>query len=307
MSKEQLATAAIEMAADKPLSGPLFEVGLPLALAIIMLGMGLGLKMADFRRVVEQPRAVGVGTIGQLLFIPLLAFAVAFTVKDPMIAVGIVLIGALPGGTTSNVMTHLARGNLALSITLTVIASLAIIATLPFYINYSLDLFQDGSLQIEKMPVKETLTMVAGIVIIPIGLGMFFGNTKPQLAARAEKIINIVAALILIGLVIAITVVERERLPMWIEKSWHAILLLNVASVAVAYLTCKISGLNGRDLIAVMVELSLKNTTFGMIIAIDILKTPALAVPAAAYSLLMYFTAGILILIGRKMDRKAAS
>lgn len=281
------------------LESDLIKIGLPLSLFIIMLGMGLSLTIADFKRIGEQPRAFAVGTVGQLILIPLLGIAVGFTLNDPILAVGIVLIAALPGGTTSNVMTYLARGNLALSITLTVIASLATILTIPLVINFALDIFDAKAAGLTALPYVDTLKMIAAIIFVPMMIGMAIAHKFPNGVAQAEKMINIFAGLVFILIVIAVIIEFREQLPTWVAASWYAILLLNLGSVALAYAIAKLSGLTREDAIATMVELSIKNTTLGFGI-VALMKNEALVAPSAVYSLLMYITAGLLVVWGRR-------
>eukprot|EP01035_Chromulina_nebulosa_P065454 gene65454-89536_t len=153
-------------------------IGLPVSLFIIMIGMGLSLTVEDFRRIKEQPKGVIVGTVLQLLGVPLLGFAIGGLFGGGVMAAGLVLSAVMPGGTTSNVLTYMAKANLALSITLTVIASLLTVLTIPFYMSYALPMFVGANTELQ-LPFLKTLITMMVIVIIPVCIGMFVRAKKP--------------------------------------------------------------------------------------------------------------------------------
>ncbi|MCI5063579.1 MAG: bile acid:sodium symporter, partial [Algiphilus sp.] len=171
----------------------LIDIGLPIALFIIMVGMGLTLGLRDFRDVFVYPKASAFGTLAQIVGMPILAFALAWGLRlDPALAVGLVVIAACPGGTTSNIFTYFARGNVALSIVLTVVASLITVATLPVIINAALELFplQTGVASAADrllLPVGRTVGTLLAIVILPVAIGMAFRRWRPILAAKLER------------------------------------------------------------------------------------------------------------------------
>ena len=277
----------------------LISIGLPVALFIIMIGMGLSLTPADFRRVGQQPKSVVVGTLGQLILIPALGFLVAWAVGGGALAAGLVLVAACPGGTTSNLICYLARSNLALSITLTVISSFATIFTIPPLVNLALELFT-GEGEIIRLPFMKTLITMTVIVLIPTGIGMLLRNWKPDLAARSESLISKFSALVLLTIVIGIVWAEWERLPMWIGQALVPAVLLNLAALGGAYLIAKAAALEFADRLTVVIELGLKNTTIGMLVALSLIGSVELAIPAAIYGLAMYTSAFALVAYGRK-------
>ena len=282
----------------------LITIGLPLALFIIMVGMGLSLTVADFRRVGQQPRAVALGTVLQLLVIPLMGFAIGGLAGGGVLAVGLVLLAALPGGTTSNVLCYLARANLALSITLTVIASLSVIITLPLYVNWALEYFvgEAGDLH---LPVSKTLITMLVIVVIPVGIGMFVKARAERFAAKAEPWISKFALVVLIVIVIGILIAEWANLPVWLAAAWLPVLALNIGALAVGVGAGILAGLGLRDALTVAIELGIKNTTLGMTIALSLLGSTELALPAAVYGLFMYASVAGLAVWGRRIDAKA--
>lgn len=271
-------------------NSPLVAIGLPIALFIIMVGMGLSLTTADFRRVFEQPKSISIGVVGQLLLIPMLGFAIGWGLSGGIMAAGLVLIAALPGGTTSNLFTYLAKANLALSITLTVIASLVTTVTLPLYVNLALETFT-GAGEIVRLPFVQTLVQMTAILIVPVCIGMALNRKFPGAAKRAEPIISKFSALVLALIVIGIIVKEWNNLPGWISLVWLPVVLLNFGSMAIGYGLGKLASLGEKDSVTLSIELGLKNVTIGLMIALTLLQNTELAVPAAIYGILHFFTA----------------
>lgn len=277
---------------------PLIEIGLPVSLFIIMMGMGLTLTLADFSREAKAPRGVIIGTLAQLLLLPALGFAVAgmFTLA-PAIAVGIVIIAACPGGATSNVIAFLARGNVALSITLTAIASLATIITLPLYVNTALS-WQLGTEADVQMPVLKTILMLVVIILIPVGLGMLINARFSKFARRAEKVVNIFGAIVLLVFIVLIVYSVREQFLTLLTQAGIACAALNVAGISVGLLS-RFAGLNLRDALTVSVEVGIKNGTIGLLVAATLLNNAEMAMPSAVYGLTMYVFGLGLIAFGR--------
>ena len=279
-------------------------IGLPLSLFIIMAGMGLSLTINDFRRVFEYPRGVAIGTGVQLLIIPALGFAIGYAAGGGMFAVGLVLLAALPGGTTSNILTFLAKANLALSITLTVIASLVTIITIPLYVNIASSIFV-GDAESLSLPVLKTLITMLVIVVIPVGLGMLLNAKYPVFAKRMESPISIFSMLVLIIIIIGIVASEWRNLAEWLAAAWLPVLAMNISALLVAMLIARMCGLTVADALTVSIESGIKNTTLGLTIALSLLHSTELALPAAVYGLFMYASVVALIFYGRKKARQA--
>ena len=278
----------------------LVTIGLPAALFIIMTGMGLSLTPPDFRRVLEQPRGVALGTVLHLLAIPALGFAFGALSGGGVLAAGLVLLAALPGGTTSNVLCYLARANLALSITLTVIASLATIVSIPLFVNLALRVFVGESAEL-NLPVLKTLITMLVIVVIPVGLGMLIKDRFNAFAERAEPWISKFAMVVLIVIVIGIVAAEWDNLPGWLAAGWAPVLGLNIAALLVGLGAGRLTGLATADALTVAIELGIKNTTLGLTIALSLLRSTELALPAAIYGLMMYASVAVLAVYGRRV------
>ncbi|MEE3118754.1 MAG: bile acid:sodium symporter, partial [Pseudomonadota bacterium] len=209
-------------------SSPLISIGLPVSLFIIMVGIGLTLTLRDFGQVTRNPRSIVVGTVAQILLMPLVAFGIAATLGlAPALAVGLVIIAACPGGTTSNLFVLLARGHIALSILLTVSASLITIVTLPFFTNYALQMYFGEAANI-SLPVGKTIAMLVVIVLLPVSLGMFIRTRAPAAAQKAEGIVSIFGGIVLLLLIIALLWGSRDRLPELLSQAGPAAFLLNL-------------------------------------------------------------------------------
>jgi bile acid:Na+ symporter, BASS family len=264
---------------------------LPLALGVIMFGLGLHLTVADFKRVLTAPKPILIGLVVQMLVLPPIAFAICVLYQmPPLLAVGIMLLVASPGGATANVFSHLARADVALNISLTALNSILILFTLPLVVQLALAYFA-GSTQVVPPPTQK-IVEVAMIVLTPVGLGMLLRAFKARLADQIERVVQPLSLLILLSL-IAITL-HRE----WALFVAHGVyigsacLILNLASMGIGYGVARLSKLPARQAVAISFEIGVHNSTLAIFIALSVLKEPEISVPAAIYSLLMYVTAG---------------
>lgn len=287
-------------------SSSLIDIGLPLALFVIMTGIGLTLRPRDFHEIVAYPRATGFGTLAQVLLMPLIALALAWTLPlDPALAVGLVVIAACPGGTTSNIFTFFARGNVALSITLTVTASLITVLSLPLIINMALQLFPlrpdlaEAAAEL-RLPFLRTVGTLGAIVILPVAIGMALRAWRPALAARAERIVGAFGLIVLAVLVVLIIGQLGERAIPMFRDAGIAVALLNIAGILLGLFGGALAGLKPRDALTCAMELGIKNGTLGLLITLTLLESPAMSVPSAVYGVLMFGFGTVLIGIGRR-------
>lgn len=284
--------------------GALIQIGLPVSLFIIMLGMGLTLAPRDFRNIVAYPRATIAGSIAQIVLLPMLAFAIATLLSLPgPIAVGLVIIAACPGGTTSNLFTFLARANVALSIVLTVLASLITIVTLPLFVNLAMQVYMDTGEQI-SLPVLRTIATLVIIILIPVSLGMWLRYAAPAFAGRAERFVGLFGMSVLAALVVAIIVQTRNEFVELVQTAGLAAALLNIAGIALGFAAARLTRVPAADALAIAIELGIKNATLGLLITLSLLESSAMSVPSAVYGVLMFaFGIG---LIGYGRSRVAA-
>ncbi|MGW9685440.1 bile acid:sodium symporter family protein [Flagellimonas sp. 2504JD1-5] len=282
----------------------LTKVALPLSLAIIMLGMGMTLIPADFARIVKYPKGVLLGLTNQLIFLPLIGFLLAWAFDlDPTMAVGIMILAACPGGPTSNLITLVSKGNIALSVTLTAIASFVSILTIPFIISYALNHFGSGSETAIKLPILDTILQIMVITVIPISIGMIIRRFKPDFAHKMEKPMRIASTVIFILIFIAVIAANFKLLGEAMKKVGPVTLLLNLATMSLGYFSAKLLRLNLKEAISITVESGIQNGTLAFVIATTILNNIEMGIPTGAYSIWMFATGGILMLtLGRRKD-----
>jgi BASS family bile acid:Na+ symporter len=281
----------------------LIQIGLPIALMIIMCGIGMSLTPTDFRRIGERPKPVLVGLLGHYLWLPLLGFGVAWLFKlQPEYAVGLVLVAACPSGTSSNALTYLARGNVALAVTLTLLSGLITFASVPLLVNLALQLFM-GETRAIQLPLGPTMLHLAGLVLVPICVGMALRRFLPGMAKRAEPVVGVFALLLLAVLIVGIVLQERERLPGMLADLGLPVLTLCCVAIIGGLLLARLSGLALRDALTVGMEVGVQNATLALLIAFTLLKSSEIAIPGALYGLLMYAPAMLLVLFGRRAMR----
>lgn len=265
---------------------------LPIALGIIMLGLGLSLSIDDFKRVTKYPKAMAIALLCQMVLLPLLCFVLvtAFDL-NPMLAVGLMLLAASPGGATANLYSHLSNGDVALNITLTAVNSVLTLFTLPLLVNLSLDYFLDSG-QYVPMQFKKVVEVFA-IVLIPVTIGMIAKSKAPSFAQRMDKPVKILSALVLVAIIVSVTIRERQVLLDYSAELGLPILLFNVLSMAVGYYVPQLFKVEKKQAIAIGMEIGIHNGTLAIYIALNVLNNSAMSVPPAIYSLLMFFTAAI--------------
>ncbi|MSP25560.1 MAG: bile acid:sodium symporter family protein [Myxococcales bacterium] len=273
-------------------SNVITAVFMPIALGVIMLGLGLGLTLADFWRVVRYPRAVLVGLVCQVLILPFVCYAIAKAFDlPPELAVGLMLLAASPGGATANLFSHLAKGDVALNVTLTATNSVLSLFTLPFVVNLSLEAFFGEGKSIPLQFGK--VIQVFAIVLVPIAIGMLIKSRRPALSERLQKPVKIASALFLVLIIIAAVFKESTQVMGYIKQVGPACLVFNLASLAIGYFAPRLLRLPKRQATAIGMEIGIHNGTLAIAIASSpvLLNNSTMAIPPAIYSLLMFFTA----------------
>ncbi|WP_417706653.1 bile acid:sodium symporter family protein [Pseudomonas sp.] len=273
---------------------PLLTFFLPAALGIIMLGLGLSLSLADFARVAKFPKPVLIGLACQLLLLPLACFflANAFGLA-PALAVGLMLLAASPGGTTANLYSHLAHGDVALNITLTAVNSVIAILTMPLIVNLSLAYFMSADQAIPLQFAKVVQVFV--IVLGPVAIGMWLRSRFPDFAERMQKPVKIISALFLLLIILLAVAKDWRTFVEYAPSVGGAALAFNLLSMAVGYCVPRLLKLNLRQAIAIAMEIGIHNGTLAIALALSpaLLNNPTMAIPAAIYSLIMFVTAAL--------------
>ena len=273
----------------------------PIVLALIMLGLGLGLSIRDFTRILRNPGDFFVGFICQLIILPIVALAVALILNlPPPLAVGLMIIAAAPGGVTSNVLTKFANGDVALSISLTAIISLISIISVPFVVINSasylgVEIAQDISM------INIALKMVL-VVTIPVIIGMIIRGFAQNFILSKINFINKLTGWLFVIVFAAVWIEEKDNIFNYIKEAGLAVLILNIAMMIIAYFIAKkfVSGVPQQKCIAL--ECGLQNGTLAVFVATLIFKDVTYIIPTAAYALLMYITGFIFIYILRKSN-----
>jgi len=276
---------------------------LPLSLFIIMLGMGLSLVIDDFKRIAFYPKATFIGLTNQLIFLPIIAFGLVSILNlSPMVAVGFMLLAACPGGTTSNLITHVSRGDTALSITLTAISSFISVITIPLIVAYALVHFV-GEGQTIELPVMKTIAQILIITVIPVSIGMAIRHFASDFAIRMDKPTRIFSTVIFLLILLSIIATNTEIIEQYLFEFGGVSLLLITSTMGLGFFTAKLFNLNLRQSISISIESGIQNSTLAIVIAINILKQNDLSLPAAIYGLLMFLPGGLMMwYFGRRKE-----
>lgn len=281
----------------------LTAVLMPLALAIIMLGLGLSLTLDDFKRVIIYPKAVFIGLGCQMLLLPALCFFTALSFQlPPELAVGLMLLAASPGGATANLYSHLAKGDVALNITLTAVNSILTLITLPFIVNFSIDYFMESG-QVVPMQFKKIMEVFA-IVLVPVTIGMFIKSKFPKVSARLDKPVKILSAVFLALIIVAAVLKEKENIVNFFMQVGTAALVFNLLSLATGYFIPRLFNIYKKQAIAIGMEIGIHNGTLAIYIALSVIGNSAMSIPPAIYSLIMFFTAaGFGFLVNKEANK----
>jgi BASS family bile acid:Na+ symporter len=279
----------------------LTTVGLPIALAIIMFGLGLGLTLEDFRRVGRHPKAAVIALACQLVLLPAVCFGLVVLFDlPPLLGIGMLLLAASPGGTTANLFSHLFRGDVALNISLTAVNSLISIVTLPLITNLAIDYYERGDEV--SMPFREVVEVFV-IVLVPVAVGMLVRARRESFAGRMDRPVRAGSAVILAVLVLGILLDQRENVGDYLADVGLVAALFCSISLVTGYVVPRALGIRESQAIASSMEIGVHNGTLAIFVAVEILDSTAISVPAAVYSLLMFPLAA---LWGYAITRRAA-
>ena len=265
---------------------------LPASLGIIMLGLGMTLHPADFRRILSQPKAVLIGLGVQMLLLTAICFGLCLLLQlPPELAVGMMLLAAAPGGASANIYSHLAGGDVALNITLTAVNSLLCLLSLPLIVGFSLAYFMAADQAVP--PPFAKIIEVGVIILLPVAIGMGIRRTWPQWSDRVEKPLRVFSVLLL-ALLVALTMIQQwQLLAAYAAIIGLACVLFNVLSLLIGYTVPLALKLPRRQAIAIAMEIGIHNGTLALFIAFTVLENSVMAVPAAFYSISMFITTGL--------------
>jgi BASS family bile acid:Na+ symporter len=258
----------------------------------------------DFKRIFIQPKSIIIGLVNQIILLPIVAFIlVSLFPLQPEIAIGVMILAACPGGATSNLISHLAKADAALSVTLTAFSSFITIVTIPFIVNFSLEQFLSEGNMIQ-LNIKETFFKILFIIIIPVVFGMVIRKYKEAFALKMEKPVRIASALILALVIIGIIIKEKKSLVESFQKAGTVIVLLNIIIMLIGYYSAKLFRITSKRALSIAIESGIQNGTMGITIAVLLLGNPSYAIVSAVYGVLMLFTGAAAIYIGSRLHKK---
>lgn len=260
-----------------------------------MLGMGLSLVVDDFRRVLKFPKATLIGLVNQLIFLPAIGFGICHLFKLPNeLAIGMMLLAACPGGVTSNLISHISRGDTALSISLTAISSFITLITIPAYVGFAYGYFSNAGQSVDVDEFGMVLQVFV-IVIIPVAIGMFIRSRKEVFALRMDRSVRLISILLFVLILLTIIIKEKETIIEYFPQIGGATMALNVLTLFVGYYSAKFLGLDLRQSITIAIESGIQNGTLAIVIASTVLANFALSIPAGIYSMVMFISAGVIM------------
>ncbi|MGI2104901.1 bile acid:sodium symporter family protein [Shewanella frigidimarina] len=267
---------------------------IPVCIFSIMMGMGLSLVTDDFKRVLKYPKAVAIGLTNQLLLLPIIGFGLANIMPlEPEYAVGVMLLVLCPGGTTSNMFSHLAKGDVALSVTMTAVASLITVFTIPVVLNYSLIHFMGQGNEFQ-LPILSTMFSLMKLTIVPIVIGMMIRRYAPKIAESTQVHVSRFGILFLTLLIIFLTYIQQDIVIPALIAAGPVSIILNISTMLLGYYSSKLFGLNLAQRTSITIEVGLQNSTLSMFMALTLLANYKMSFTPAIYTLTMLFTAGIL-------------
>lgn len=271
------------------------------ALMCIMFGMGLSLTVADFKRIAKEPQAVLIGLTNQLLILPLIGYAlVSMLDLTPAVAIGIMILVACPGGATSNLISHLAKGDTALSVSLTAVASLVTIISIPLIIQFALGEFQGDNRQV-KLDVLQTIGQLLMIVVMPVAIGMLIRAKATAFALKMDRPVRIASGVLLALITLGLILKERSNIIPYLQQAGLPTVLLCLSTMALGFFSARVFKLKIRQAISISIESGIQNSALAITIATVTLQDTSLGIAAAIYTLIMYAAGFGAILYGRSV------
>lgn len=271
------------------------DVILPLALAFIMFTLGLGLSVSDFSNVFRKPKNFLIGLISQLIFLPIVGLTLVIIWPLPIeIAIGVMLIAAAPGGVTSNILTFFAKGDIALSVSLTAVMNLLSAASVPIVLAISIGLIGDSSLPDSISLTGIALSMFL-IVTLPVLLGMGVRSFLNSLTLKIEKSARFISTLLFVLVLVGAILAERENVVSYFAQTGLVVLTLNILMMLIAFYWSGFFGMGIAQKKAIAIECGLQNGTLAIFVGTSLFGGGLYIIPAATYSLVMYLTSLIFI------------
>ena len=261
-----------------------------------MFGMGLTLVISDFTRLFIYPKEIFIGLFNQLVFLPLIGFLIILLFDlDSTMAIGIMILSLCPGGPTSNLITQVSRGNIGLSVTLTALASLITVFTIPIILSEAIAYFSGETDVIIELPIVQTMIQILVITVIPVSIGMVIRKKNEDFALTMERPMRIASTVLFIIIFLLVMIANKDLIVQAMKEVGLATLLLNLSTMALGYMTAKLFGVKGKSQISITIESGIQNGTLAFVIATTILNNVEMGLPTGAYSIWMFISGGILM------------
>lgn len=287
----------------------LTSVILPASLGVIMLGMGLSLTIGDFKRVIKFPKAAFIGLFNQIILLPIVAFLlIKLMGLSAGLAIGVMILAACPGGTTSNIITHVSKGDTALSVTLTAISTIITFFSIPFIVNFAIGYYESGDKSFQ-LPIPETIGALFLITILPVSIGMIIKRYNNSFALKMDRPVRVASLLLFVLIIIGIIVKNRAQVVDFILEAGAISILLNATTMLLGFGAAKLFALPLKQSITIAIESGIQNGTLALLIATELIKNanPELSIAPATYGLLMFISGGLMMyFFGRKAAQSAA-
>ena len=264
------------------------QIFLPLSLAFIMFSVGMELTIKDFKRVAVQPKGFFIGAFSQMVLLPFVAFGLlSFWSIDPVLAVGVMIIAACPGGVTSNLITYLARGDTALSVSLTATISLLAVVSLPVIVSLSIVHFMDAATA-PQLSIGNTVIGIFAITTVPVIIGMAVNYHFSVFAKKFQRIARVISSVLFFIIIASAIFAERDNVVDYFRQAGPVTLTLNLVMMVLALSIARLGRLGIRQQTAITLECGLQNGTLAIFVAVTLIGSQSMMVPGAIYSLLMF-------------------
>lgn len=282
------------------------DIFLPVTIAIITLGMGLSVELNDFRNIFLHPKAVLIGICCQMLLLPAVAFGITSLFHiDPVYRVGLIVISACPGGATSNLITYLLRGNIALSISMTVINSLITLITIPLIVGMGLAIFMEQNASI-SLPVGNTILKVFLVTVLPAWVGVNLRHYLPENSQKIEKYLRFILPLLLLAIYSGVLFIDEGDKSMSLKDHINLLpypFFLNMATMLLGWFIAKLTRLSSKNQFTISIEVGLQNSALAIFVAATLLGSQTMAVIPVLYGSFSFFSTFLFGYLAKKVSR----
>jgi BASS family bile acid:Na+ symporter len=278
---------------------------MPLSIFFIMVGLGLNLRITDFTRIIKYPKAIFIGLFNQLVLLPIIGYIICILFfPEPLMCVGIMLLAACPGGATSNLITHVSKGDIALSISLTAFSSFLTIFSIPIILSWSLLHFL-GESQVIELPIIQTIGRIFTITLLPAIIGMMIRYYRPIFAQKMDRPSRIASTIIYSAIILGIIYANKDNLVQELMNIGPSVVTLNLSTMLLGFIIASIFSLSVKQKISISIESGIQNGTLAIVIAASILGNIDMGIPAAVYGLAMFASGGMMMFgFGRRNIEK---